>query len=34
MGYQEMIYNYLGSGKDYIDKMNIPVRMSYAYPTR
>lgn len=23
MGYQEMIYNYLGSRKDYIDKMNI-----------
>jgi phenylalanyl-tRNA synthetase beta chain len=24
LGYQEMIYNYLGSGKDYIEKMNIP----------
>jgi phenylalanyl-tRNA synthetase beta chain len=23
MGYQEMIYNYLGSGKDYIEKMGI-----------
>lgn len=23
MGYQEMIYNYLGSGKDYIEKMNL-----------
>jgi len=23
MGYQEMIYNYLGSGKDYIERMNI-----------
>ncbi len=23
LGFQEMIYNYLGSGKDYIDKMNI-----------
>ena len=23
LGYQEMIFNYLGSGKDYIDKMNI-----------
>lgn len=23
MGYQEMIFNYLGSGKDYIEKMNI-----------
>ena len=25
MGYQEMIYNYLGSGRDYIDKMGIPT---------
>jgi phenylalanyl-tRNA synthetase beta chain len=25
MGYQEMIYNYLGAGKDYVDKMGIPV---------
>ncbi len=24
MGYQEMIYNYLGSKKDYIDRMNVP----------
>jgi phenylalanyl-tRNA synthetase beta chain len=24
LGYQEMIYNYLGSGKDYIEKMGIP----------
>jgi len=24
IGYQEMIYNYLGSGRDYIDKMGIP----------
>jgi len=24
MGYQEMIYNYLGSGRDYIEKMGIP----------
>ncbi|TXT42069.1 MAG: phenylalanyl-tRNA synthetase beta chain [Spirochaetes bacterium] len=24
MGYQEMIYNYLGSGKDYIEKMSLP----------
>jgi len=23
LGFQEMIYNYLGSGKDYIEKMNI-----------
>ncbi len=23
LGFQEMVYNYLGSGKDYIDKMNI-----------
>lgn len=23
MGYQEMIFNYLGSGRDYIEKMNI-----------
>ena len=23
MGFQEMVYNYLGSGKDYINKMNI-----------
>ncbi len=23
LGYQEMIYNYLGSGKDYIERMNI-----------
>ncbi len=23
LGYQEMIFNYLGSGKDYIEKMNI-----------
>ena len=23
IGYQEMIYNYLGSGKDYIERMNI-----------
>jgi phenylalanyl-tRNA synthetase beta chain len=23
LGYQEMIFNYLGSGKDYIDRMNI-----------
>ncbi len=23
MGYQEMIYNYLGSGKDYIERMNV-----------
>ena len=25
LGYQEMIYNYLGSGKDYIERMNIPA---------
>lgn len=25
MGYQEMIYNYLGSGKDYIERMNVPA---------
>lgn len=25
MGYQEMIYNYLGSGRDYIEKMGIPA---------
>ncbi len=25
MGYQEMIYNYLGARKDYVDKMGIPV---------
>lgn len=25
LGYQEMIYNYLGSGKDYIEKMGIPA---------
>lgn len=25
LGYQEMIYNYLGSGKDYIEKMNVPA---------
>ena len=24
-GYQEMIYNYLGSRRDYVDKMNIPA---------
>jgi len=24
-GYQEMIYNYLGSGRDYIEKMGIPA---------
>jgi phenylalanyl-tRNA synthetase beta chain len=24
LGFQEMIFNYLGSGKDYIEKMNIP----------
>lgn len=24
LGYQEMIYNYLGSGKDYIERMNVP----------
>jgi phenylalanyl-tRNA synthetase beta chain len=24
-GYQEMIYNYLGSGREYIDKMGIPA---------
>lgn len=24
LGYQEMIYNYLGSGKDYVEKMGIP----------
>ena len=24
MGYQEMVYNYLGSGRDYVDRMNIP----------
>ncbi|MCX7025316.1 MAG: phenylalanine--tRNA ligase subunit beta [Spirochaetes bacterium] len=24
MGYQEMIYNYLGSGRDYIERMNVP----------
>ncbi len=23
LGYQEMIYNYLGSGKDYIERMNV-----------
>lgn len=23
MGYQEMVYNYLGSGKDYIERMNV-----------
>lgn len=23
LGYQEMIYNYLGSGKDYVERMNI-----------
>jgi len=27
MGYQEMIYNYLGSGKDYVDKMGIPASL-------
>lgn len=26
MGYQEMIYNYLGSGRDYIEKMGIPAQ--------
>ena len=41
MGFQEMIYNYLGSKKDFIDKMNIegdellsvanPMTESYAY---
>lgn len=25
LGYQEMIYNYLGSGKDFITKMNVPA---------
>ncbi len=25
IGYQEMIYNYLGSRRDYVDKMNIPA---------
>jgi phenylalanyl-tRNA synthetase beta chain len=25
LGYQEMIYNYLGSGKDYAEKMQIPA---------
>jgi phenylalanyl-tRNA synthetase beta chain len=25
MGYQEMIYNYLGSKRDYVDKMGIPA---------
>jgi phenylalanyl-tRNA synthetase beta chain len=25
LGYQEMIYNYLGSGKDYIERMNVPA---------
>lgn len=25
MGYQEMIYNYLGARKDYVDNMGIPV---------
>lgn len=24
LGYQEMIYNYLGSGKNYIERMNLP----------
>ena len=24
LGYQEMIYNYLGSGRDYIERMNAP----------
>jgi len=24
MGYQEMVYNYLGSRKDYIERMNVP----------
>jgi phenylalanyl-tRNA synthetase beta chain len=24
IGYQEMIYNYLGSGRDYVEKMGIP----------
>ncbi|HPM71957.1 MAG TPA: phenylalanine--tRNA ligase subunit beta [Spirochaetales bacterium] len=25
LGYQEMIYNYLGSGRDYIERMNVPA---------
>lgn len=25
LGYQEMVYNYLGSGKDYIERMNVPA---------
>jgi len=25
LGYQEMIYNYLGSGKDYAEKMQVPA---------
>ncbi|MEN6297794.1 MAG: phenylalanine--tRNA ligase subunit beta [Rectinema sp.] len=25
LGYQEMVYNYLGSGKDYAEKMQIPA---------
>ncbi len=25
LGYQEMIYNYLGSGKDYAEKMRVPA---------
>lgn len=25
LGYQEMIYNYLGSGKDFIERMNAPA---------
>lgn len=24
MGYQEMVYNYLGSGRDFIERMNVP----------
>ncbi len=41
LGFQEMVYNYLGSGKDYIEKMNIkgtevvrianPMSESYEY---
>ena len=27
VGYQEMIYNYLGSGRDYIEKMGIPAAL-------
>ena len=32
LGFQEMIFNYLGSRKDFVERMNIPEATSCGYP--